>query len=197
MELPNALLTLNADGELTAMSCPHGHAIDFVAGRHEGRFIARIPASICPNCATHDTRESDKAKASPCFTLYFSRSQIDIALRHQRLTDFLASGSNPRAAVEATVRELTCRFDNATLWVRGQCRMAMSLLASATMCNARRIWRFTLANDTDNGTENIIDASPFASFCSFSPFFALLRLLYCLSFVSVTDTRFSVTGWLA
>ncbi len=61
--------------------------------------------------------------------------------RRQRMKQALASGRNLRAAVEATVRELSCRFNNAKVRVRGQYRVSMTLLAAAAMTNARRIWR--------------------------------------------------------
>jgi len=120
------------------MICPHGQRVNLIPGRKEGRFIARVPETVCPLCAAQDKRE----QAVSCLVLYFSIPQLAVALRRQRMATLLASGSNPRAAVEATVRELTCRFGNAKLRVRGRWRVSMTMLASAAMCNARRIWRF-------------------------------------------------------
>ncbi len=128
----------NEQGELEQMFCPHEQLVELSLGRKEGCFIARIPESICPLCAAQDKRE----QADSCLVLYFSTAQLTVALRRQRMATLLASGRNPRAAVEATVRELTCRFGNAKLRVRGRWRVSMTLLAAAAMCNARRIWRF-------------------------------------------------------
>ncbi|MCP5101686.1 MAG: hypothetical protein GY943_39595 [Chloroflexi bacterium] len=129
---------LNEQGSPEQMICPHGQPVNLTPGRKEGRFIARVPETVCPLCAAQDKRE----QAVLCLVLYFSIPQLAVALRRQRMATLLASGSNPRAAVEATVRELTCRFGNAKLRVRGRWRVSMTMLASAAMCNARRIWRF-------------------------------------------------------
>jgi hypothetical protein len=139
--LSNFSFQLNQQGEPEQMFCPHGQRVNLTLGRKEGRFIARVPKTVCPLCAAQDKRE----QAVLCLVLYFSIPQLAVALRRQRMATLLASGSNPRAAVEATVRELTCRFGNAKLRVRGRCRVSMTMLASAAMCNARRIWRFKQA----------------------------------------------------
>jgi len=138
LTLSNFSFQLNEQGEPEQMICPHGQPVNLTRGRKEGRFIARVPESVCPLCAAQDKRE----QAVLCLVLYFSIPQLTVALRRQRMATLLASGSNPRAAVEATVRELTCRFGNAKLRVRGRWRVSMTMLASAAMCNARRIWRF-------------------------------------------------------
>jgi len=92
-----------------------------------------------------------------CLGLYFSLSQLAVALRRQRMATLLASGRNPRAAIEATVRELTCRFGNAKL--RGRWRVSMTMLASAAMCNARRIWRFQQSQLAANNAHTTASAS--------------------------------------
>jgi hypothetical protein len=129
---------LNEQGSPEQMRCPHGQLVNLTPGRKAGRFIARVPETVCPLCAAQDKRQ----QAILCLVLYFSLPQLAIALRRQRMATLLASGNNPRAAVEATVRELACRFGNAKLRVRGHCRVSITMLASAAMCNARRIWRF-------------------------------------------------------
>jgi len=136
--LANFSFQLNQQAEPEQMFCPHGQPVELTSGRKQGRFIARVPDTVCRLCAAQDKRQ----QAVSCLLLYFSLPQLAVALRRQRMTSLLASGSNPRAAVEATVRELTCRFGNAKLRVRGRWRVSMTMLAAAAMCNARRIWRF-------------------------------------------------------
>ena len=58
------------------------------------------------------------------------------------------SGRNLRAAVEATVREISCRLGHGRLRVRGKFRIGMTMIASAAMANARRIWRYQQAGKT-------------------------------------------------
>jgi hypothetical protein len=143
LTLSNFSCQLDADGQPARMQCPHGQPVDLQPGRKPDRFVARVTAVACPLCAAHDKRRRAVTQLAPCFVLYFSLPELTIALRRQRMHALRASGSNPRAAVEATVREVSCRFPNSKLRVRGQCRVAMTMVASAAMCNARRIWRFT------------------------------------------------------
>jgi hypothetical protein len=153
--LSNFSFQLNEQGSPEQMICPHGQPVNLTPGRKEGRFIARVPETVCSLCAAQDKRE----QAVSCLVLYFSIPQLVVALRRQRMASLLASGSNPRAAVEATVRELTCRFGNAKLRVRGRWRVSMTMLASAAMCNARRIWRFQQSQLAANNAQTTALAS--------------------------------------
>jgi len=91
-----------------------------------------------------------------------------------------ASGQNLRAAVEATVREISCRLNHANLRVRGQSRVSMTLLAAAAMVNIRRIWRhqqvgrksYQQAVVDSSGSNIIIDEEK-------TPFSRLFRRLDC------------------
>lgn len=163
LTLANFSFQLNQDGSPATLTCPHGHPVDLQPGRKADRFIARVPAAVCPQCAAHDTRQR---AAALCFVLYFALPQLAVALRRQQMQALLASGSNPRAAVEATVRELTCRFPNAKLRVRGRCRVAMTMVASAAMCNARRIWRHKQQAQADNAGAESHQALSIAPFLS-------------------------------
>lgn len=159
LTLSNFSFELDSQGAPEQMVCPHGKPVDLQTGRVEGRFIARISDAVCPICAAHDRRKRKNTQAALCFVLYFALPDLAIALRRQRMAVLLASGSNPRAAVEATVREVSCRFHNAKLRVRGHCRVSMTLLASAAMCNARRIWRFQQHTNKKLITANSSDSS--------------------------------------
>ncbi|MCK5919616.1 MAG: transposase, partial [Methylococcales bacterium] len=140
LTLSTCAIELSEEGQPQQITCPHGKPFELAVGRKEGRFIARLTETVCLECATqHGTT---KRTGQMAVVLYFSRANIMLALRRQRLWAALRSDRNPRAAVEATVRELTCRLDSGRLRVRGQWRVSMTLLASAAMCNARRIWRF-------------------------------------------------------
>jgi hypothetical protein len=150
LTLSNFDCQLDADGSPETMRCPHGQLVDLKPGRKQGRFVARVPQDVCPLCAAHDKRQRDATQAALCFVLYFSLPQLAVALRRQLMQALLASGRNPRAAVEATVRELTCRFPHAKVRVRGQCRVSMTIVGAAAMCNARRIWRFKQQSQATN-----------------------------------------------
>lgn len=158
---------LDEDGHPERMQCPHGQPVDLKPGRKPGRFVARVAADVCPLCAAHDTRDRAVVQLALCFVLYFSLPELTIALRRQRMRALRASGSNPRAAVEATVREVSCRFPNSKLRVRGQCRVAMTMVASAAMCNARRIWRFKQRVQVENRADRVDDKQESARFGAF------------------------------
>jgi hypothetical protein len=74
--------------------------------------------------------------------LYFDEKNVKVAQRRQRTAAFRAEKTNPRAAVEATMRSIKHPFGNGKLPVRGLPRVSMMMVASAAMCNARRIWRY-------------------------------------------------------
>jgi len=142
--LANFNIEVDADGLPGQMSCPHGHPVDLVATRTDNRFVARVAANVCPLCAAHDKRQLANP-APACLVLYFSLPQLVVALRRQRMLFLRASDRNPRAAVEATMHEVTCRLEHGRLRVRGLCRVSMTMAAAAAMANARRIWRFNRA----------------------------------------------------
>lgn len=162
LTLSNFACQLDEDGHPETLRCPHGQLVDLKPGRQEGRFVARVPADVCPQCAAHD-RTQRATQAALCFVLYFSLAQLAVTLRRQQMHMLLASGRNPRAAVEATVREVTCRFPGAKVRVRGQCRVSMTLLAAAAMSNARRIWRFQQPQAANKGHGNH-ESTPIAPF---------------------------------
>jgi hypothetical protein len=82
--------------------------------------------------------------------LYFSRQQVDLALRRQRCTQLRAKDKNLRAAIEATMGALKRPFGNDKVPVRGQFRVGMVMIVSAAMVNLRRIWRFQVEQRKEN-----------------------------------------------
>ena len=77
--------------------------------------------------------------------MYFSRPELQLALRRQRSVQAKATGCNLRAAVEATVGALKRPFSNDKLPVRGLFRVNSMLIGSALMVNLRRIHRHQTA----------------------------------------------------
>ena len=70
----------------------------------------------------------------------------------------MAEKDNRRVAVDASVRSLKYPFGNSKLPVRGRFRMTCMLLASASMVNLRRIWKYQQPmdkqGDQKSGLEN-------------------------------------------
>lgn len=152
--LSNFSFQLDEAGHPRQMQCPHGHPVDLAAGRKAGRFVARVAETVCPQCAAYDKRQARDKVTGLSLVLYFSLPELAVALRRQHMHVLRASGRNPRAAIEATVREISCRFPNAKLRVRGHCRVSMTMIAAAAMCNARRIWRFNRLQASNQSNEN-------------------------------------------
>ena len=146
------------EGKLLKMSCPHGVMFEVEEGSQEGNYIARLSYADCPLCAEQkekEKREGEKDKKGSRFlTFYFSLSSLLVVLRRQRMLALQQTGHNPRSAVEATVREVTCRFNRAKLRVRGLYRVTMTMISSAMMCNIRRITQYLCAQKLQNETEN-------------------------------------------
>ena len=137
--LSHFTITDDENGQPHTAICPHDHTVPIETGRKEGRFILRITHETCPLCAAY--AEPDKPPEQASCVFYFNRHDLVVARRRQRSNALLADGHNPRAAVESTVREVSCRWNNAKLRVRGLIRVSMTVIAAAAMVNARRIWR--------------------------------------------------------
>lgn len=166
LPLSEFIIVLDKSGTPCQATCPHGQTVNVTTGRKPNRFLAVFSQSECLGCADRDRCPTEEKKRQPQRTLYFSLAQLIVARRRQRMKQAQASGRNLRAAVEATVREISCRFNNAQLRVRGQSRVSMTLIAAAAMANARRIWRYQQAqrvearqaSNTQNGSDMAIGA---------------------------------------
>ena len=161
-------------GHPDTMRCPHGQLVDLKPGRKQGRFVARVPADVCPLCAAHDRRQRDDTRRRSVLSFTFRLPNSPLALRRQQMQALLASGRNPRAAVEATVREVTCRFPGAKVRVRGQCRVSMTIVGSGgdVQCASYLAFQAAAAGGKQRAWKPRIDSN--RSYCI--AFGALLRL---------------------
>jgi hypothetical protein len=132
---------LDDDGQPRATTCPHGQRAEVTPGRSEDRYRVAFGAAGCESCPFLDSCRTEPLKCTPEYVLRFSQQDVDLALRRQRSAEARASGQNLRSAVEATVRSIKHPFDDGKVPVRGQPRVSMVVLASATMSNLRRIHR--------------------------------------------------------
>ena len=133
---------LDDEGRPRAVTCPHGQRAEVTPGRKEERYRAAFGVADCEGCPFLDSCPAEPLKRTPERVLRFSQQNVDLALRRQRSAEARASGQNLRPAVEATVRSVKHPFGNGKVPVRGQPRVSMVVLASATMSNLRRIHRF-------------------------------------------------------
>ncbi len=138
---------LGTDGEPQRVTCPNGQQAEVKAGRKEHRYCATFEAADCDGCSFCDSCRTLPLKRRPDRVLRFSRQDLEVALRRQRMADARASRQNLRTAVEATVRSIKHPFGNGKVPVRGQPRVAIIMLESAAMSNARHIHRYLVGRE--------------------------------------------------
>jgi hypothetical protein len=126
---------LDPHGHPLVVTAPTGQRAEIEPGRQPDRYIARFnsPPSTSP---------PPGAKPAPTPVLYFSHSQLELALRRQRSSQAQAEGCHLRVAIEATVGAVKRPFNNDQLPVRGPFRVKMMMVGSAFMVNLRRIHRY-------------------------------------------------------
>lgn len=153
---------MSAAGIPVDITCPNGQKTS-IQSRKPGRFIAHFDINLCGACPQRDQCPSKPLKRDAKQALYFDSHGIEIARRRQRIDAERRSGRNPRAAVESTVRSIKHPFRQGKLPVRGLFRVTSMMLASAMMCNVRRIHR-SLTPKTPERTESPASAVATASF---------------------------------
>jgi hypothetical protein len=123
-------------GQLSQMTCPHGHTLPVEQDPGSGRYVVSLTDVSCPDCRF---RKSQSRSA-----LRFSQAELDVALRRQHCTAYRQSKPRLRAAVEATVGAVKRPFNNHKTPVRGNFRVSVMMIGSAAMVNVRRIERYLL-----------------------------------------------------
>lgn len=145
LNLADFTFTLDKNEEPVTLICPNGKVGVGAPSRKAGRYTATFKCSDCADCPLLDSCPMRVLKQGGGRRLYFSAADLYLARRRQRMMLEKKSGRNLRAAVEATVREISCRLGHGRLRVRGKFRVGMTMIASAAMANARRIWRYQKA----------------------------------------------------
>jgi hypothetical protein len=139
----------NGDGEPEQVTCPNGQQVEVTQGRKEHRYRAAFDADDCEGCPFFEQCRTQPLKRTPERVLRFSQQDVNVALRRQRSAEARASGQNPRAAAEATMRSLKHPFGNGKVPVRGKPRVSMVMIESAAMSNVRRIHRYRVKQRKD------------------------------------------------
>jgi len=143
----------NADGKPEQVTCPNGQQVEVTQGRKEHRYRAAFDAGDCEGCSFFEQCRTQPLKRTPERVLRCSQQDVNVALRRQRSAEAHASGQNPRAAAEATMRSLKHPFGNGKVPVRGKPRVSMVTIASAAMSNVRRIHRYLARRREDERAE--------------------------------------------
>jgi hypothetical protein len=135
-------LVLNEEGIPIQITCPARQTVPVLQGRIATGFVAHFATAICSSCPLAGRCRVVAAKRKPNSTLRFALQQVYWAQRRQRLRAVLASGKNPRAAIEAAVRSVKHPFRRGKVPVRGRFRVTVMLVLSAAMVNLRAIHRY-------------------------------------------------------
>jgi hypothetical protein len=147
LTLADFVIEQDDQGRPTHLTCPQGQRVEVEPARTTG-FLARFDPDICADCPFQlaDRCRAKPQKRTPHFTLSFTQKEVFQAQRRRRHREFLSTPGNPRAAVEATVRSVKHPFRHGKLPVRGRFRTTCMMIASAAMCNVRRIQRYLAYN---------------------------------------------------
>jgi hypothetical protein len=138
------------DGTPVGVACPQGCQATLLAGRAEGRFIARFDAMRCAACPFFGQacRVQDRTRMGP--TLHVKRRTVEVAQRRQQLHP---EDTPVRVVVESTVRSLKQAFPGSKLPVRGLTRARMMLYPAALMVNLRRLHHYLTTKVEEAGQE--------------------------------------------
>ena len=145
INLADFTIVLDEQGNPIELLCPNEKTGVVTAGRKAERLVATFDHSDCLDCPLLARCQMRVLKKEAGRRLYFSVADVQLAQRRQRMRAERNSGRNLRSAVEATMHEISCRLEHGHLRVRGKFRVGMTMLASAAMANARRIWRYKVA----------------------------------------------------
>lgn len=143
ISLANFVFEQDDRGKPTHATCPQGQRVEVESGRTTG-FVARFDHEVCAECPLMRAGlcRAEPQKRNPRYALHFTQEELFRAVRRRRHQAFLDTPGNPRAAVEATIRSVKHPFRHGKLPVRGQFRVSCMVIASAAMCNVRRIHRY-------------------------------------------------------
>jgi Transposase DDE domain len=132
--------TLNAQGEVTQVTCPAGQ-VGRIGPRGQS-YRWGFDAAVCRQCplAAHCPTRPDKTQSEWGMTV--SRERAQSAHRRRSFERHKAQARNLRTAVEATIFQLKHGWAQGKVRVRGWIRVTMTILCSALAVNVRRIDRY-------------------------------------------------------
>lgn len=180
------IFTSDQEEQPQLVRCPQGQEVEIKPARKQGRFTALFDPEICQRCPLFDKCPTQPLRRKPKRVLRFTQQQVNVAHRHANRRQAKMSGRNLRSAVESTVRSLKHPFGNGKLPVRGKPRVSMMMIASATMTNVRRIWRYQMAGNAPKNRliagKTALKQACYGILNMFSTFFAMIFALFEVPF---------------
>lgn len=154
LNLSDLTFELDENDQPIRATCP-GQQMGTLTTEAKG-YTLYFDAAICRACPLLAEQRCRARRVKSDKTRYnwaFSRKEFLWAQRRKRYQQLKQQVSNPRTAVEATVRSLKHPFPDSHLPVRGRFRVTCVLVASAAMINIRRIWRYLLGKEQGKAAE--------------------------------------------
>jgi hypothetical protein len=140
--LADFTLECNETGIPVWITCPANQRVVVLPGKQPASYVANFATVTCSSCPLLARCRVLPAQRAPDSTLRFTLTQFNAAQRRQRMRALLASGKNPRAAIEAVVRCVKHPFRQGKVPVRGRFRTTVMVVLSAAMVNMRAIHRY-------------------------------------------------------
>jgi len=139
--LEDFAITIDDDGAVTEIICPHGQTGEVREARKENRFTAGFYEGACETCPMKERCPAKKLKKRNLFVLRFSTDDLRIAGQRKQVAESGKEVLNKRASIESTVRSVIHPFGGhlCKIPVRGRHRITTMTVLSAAMVNIRRI----------------------------------------------------------
>lgn len=153
LNLSDLVFQTDADGQLTQVICPQGQNGIVKPGTFIDH-IAYFDAAICRDCPFHLTQQCRARRVKQDRTHFnwaFSHKEFLWAQRRKRYLALKQQKTNPRAAIEATMRSIKLAFPSGKLPVRGRFRVSCMMVAAAAMSNLRRITQYLKGKKDPSG----------------------------------------------
>ena len=137
---------LDDHSQPTFLTCPQGQTVAVTPACSTG-WQAHFDPAICSTCPFQLAARcrATPHKRDPRYRIEFTTPDLQVAKRRQAHRAHQTDGHNLRAAIEATVRSVKCRFPAGKLPVRGRFRVTCLMIAAAATANVRRIQRYRVA----------------------------------------------------
>lgn len=154
LNLTDLTFKLDDNGKPTQVICPQGQTGSLSPATFTD-YVAYFDAAICRQCPFHTSRRCRARRVKRDRTRFnwaFSHKELLWAQRRKRYLELKQQGTNPRAAIEATVRSVKHAFPKSKLPVRGRFRVTCMMIAAATMTNLRRITGYLKGRESQPDT---------------------------------------------
>lgn len=182
-------MQLDEQGNVTAATCPAGHAATIHPSPKGQSFRLCFDPSTCLSCPFYPQHHCpvELRKDQTACQLKVPKERAASSQRRRRFEQSKAAARALRPVVEATMFQLTCHMPGDQVPVRGRFRVTMVVLCAALALNARRIDRYLKDKQRGKFTKKqpkLADSSPLLRFFDalwrlFSRPFSLFRPFSC------------------